>query len=133
MQYLLNLERFLGAFDTLRPDVFGFACTGSSYLLGAEEEQRFIDSAQARFWLSDGDRGTRDHLGARAPGCAAHRSDRAVPGVRGGRGARQYWSAAGIEVRHPERIALRTADTRGVYELQSDRLVAALRRVALMA
>lgn len=29
--YLLGLEDYLAAYDTLRPHVFGFACTASSY------------------------------------------------------------------------------------------------------
>jgi maleate isomerase len=128
--YLVGLESYLSAFDTLRPDVFGFACTGSSYLLGAEEEQRIIESAADRF-------GYPIETAARAiiwglERLAAKRIAAIVPYPEFVvAAARQYWSAAGIEVRHVERIALRTADTRGVYELQSDQVVAALRRLAL--
>lgn len=32
-EYLLRLDRHLDTFDTLKPDVFGFACTASSYLV----------------------------------------------------------------------------------------------------
>ena len=128
--YLVGLESYLSAFDTLRPDVFGFACTGSSYLLGAEEEQRIIDLAADRF-------GYPIETAARAiiwglERLAAKRIAAIVPYPEFVvAAARQYWSAADIEVRHVERIALRTADTRGVYELQSDQVVAALRRLAL--
>jgi glucosamine--fructose-6-phosphate aminotransferase (isomerizing) len=45
--------------------------------------------------------------------------------------ARRYWTAAGIEVRHVERIALGTSDTRGVYELVSGQVIAALQQLAL--
>ena len=128
--YLTGLESYLSAFDTLRPDVFGFACTGSSYLLGAKAERAIIESAAARF------------------GCPIETAARAIIWGLGRLGAkriaaivpypefvvdaaRQYWSAAGIEVRHIERIATRGADTRGVYELQSGQVATALRGLAL--
>lgn len=128
--YLTGLESWLSAFDTLRPDVFGFACTGSSYLLGAEAEQKIIQLAADRY-------GYPIETAARAilwglERLAAKRIAAIVPYPEFVvDAARQYWSAAGIEVRHIERIATRNADTRGVYELRSEQVVAALRRLAL--
>jgi maleate isomerase len=40
--------------------------------------------------------------------------------------ASRYWTDAGIEVVRTTRIATRTADTRGIYELGTQQLVAAL-------
>ncbi len=128
--YLVGLDSYLSAFDTLRPDVFGFACTGSSYLLGAETEQKIIASAA-------------DHCGypietaARAIlwGLERLRARRIAAIVPYPEfvidAALQYWAAAGIDVRHVERIALHTADTRGVYELVSSQVIAALQRLVL--
>lgn len=124
-EYLLNLERSLGAFDTLRPDVFGFACTGSSYLLGPAEEQRLIESAQARF-------GYRVETAARAIlwGLARMNARRmAVVAPYPAdliAAAESYWTQAGIEIVRTARIATRTPDTRGIYELGSEQLAAAL-------
>ena len=42
VEYLQNLGTSLDRFDTLKLDAYGFACTGSSYLLGAEKEQRVV-------------------------------------------------------------------------------------------
>ena len=44
VEYLRNLNDSLDRFDTLKLDAYGFACTGSTYLLGSEEEQRIIGS-----------------------------------------------------------------------------------------
>ena len=40
--YLRSLSDSLDRFDTLQLDAYGFACTGSTYLLGKEEEQRIV-------------------------------------------------------------------------------------------
>ena len=128
--YLTGLESYLSAFDTLRPDVFGFACTGSSYLLGAEAERAIIESAAARYGYP-----IETAAGAIIWGLerlAAKRIAAIVPYPEFVvDAARRYWSAAGIEVHHIERIASRNADTRGIYELQSEQVVAALRCLSL--
>jgi maleate isomerase len=129
-EYLLNVERFLGTFDTLTPDVFGFACTGSSYLLGPAEEQRLIESAQARF-------GYRVETAARAIVWALARMNARRLAVVAPypadliAAAQRYWSDAGIDVVRTVRIATRTADTRGIYELGSEQLSAALAELSL--
>lgn len=122
---LCNLERYLAAFDTLRPEVFGFACTGSSYLLGAREEERLIASAQSA-------RGYPVETAARAivwslGRMGAHRIAVAAPYPDDLIAAAcRYWTEAGVEVVRTVRIPTRTADTRGIYELDSEQLVAAL-------
>jgi maleate isomerase len=124
-EYLLNVERFLGAFDTLRPDVFGFACTGSSYLLGPAEEQRLIESARSAF-------GYRVETAARAIlwGLARLQARRiaviAPYPVDLIAAAERYWTQANVEVVRSVRIATRTADTRGIYELGNEQLTIAL-------
>ena len=123
--YLLGLDGYLATYDTLRPDVFGFACTGSSYLLGAREEERLINGAQQRFgypletasramaWSLERMRAKRITLVAPYP----------PPLLEAGR---RYWSEAGFEVVRAQRIPTLSADTRGIYELTSDQLAAVL-------
>ena len=49
VEYLGNLDGSLDRFDTLQLDAYGFACTGSTYLLGTDEEQRIVGAlSQAR-------------------------------------------------------------------------------------
>lgn len=124
--YLLGLDDYLAAYDTLRPDVFGFACTGSSYLLGAREEERLIATAKDRFgypietasraivWSLERMRAKRIALVAPYPVALIDAGSR-------------YWAEAGIDVVRTHRLATRTADTRGIYELTSDNLAEALR------
>jgi len=124
-EYLSNVERFLGAFDTLRPDVFGFACTGSSYLLGASEEQRLIDSAQSTF-------GYRVETAARAIVWSFARMNARRVAIIAPypadliAAADSYWAQAGVEIVRTVRLPTRTADTRGIYELSSEQLATAL-------
>jgi maleate isomerase len=42
VEYLRQLHVSLDRFDTLKLDAYGFACTGSTYLVGKEEEQRIV-------------------------------------------------------------------------------------------
>jgi maleate isomerase len=48
VEYLDNLDGAMERFDTLRLDAYGFACTGSTYLLGTEREQRIVGSLSAK-------------------------------------------------------------------------------------
>jgi maleate isomerase len=123
--YLVGLEAHLMAYDTLRPDVFGFACSGASYLLGAREEERAIARAAARF-------GYPVETASRAVlwSLLRLRAQRialvtAYP-VELVEAAIRYWSEAGIEVAHTHRIRTRTADTRDIYRLTSNELATAL-------
>jgi maleate isomerase len=130
VDYLNGLESYLSAFDTLRPDVFGFACTASSYLLGAQQEQRIVDTAAKRrgYPIETAARAIiwgLGRLGARRIAVVVPYPESVVEA------ARRYWLAAGIELVHIERVATRDADTRGIYELGSDRVLAALPRLPL--
>lgn len=127
--YLNGLDSCLAAYDTFRPDVFGFACTASSYLLGAAQEGRIIAAAAQR-------RGYPVETAARAivwglERLRARRVALVAPYPRAVvDAARRYWSEAGIDVRQVVEIATGSADTRAIYELGSDRVVAALAHLA---
>ena len=49
VEYFSNLSDTLEGYDTFRPDVFGFACTSSSYLIDAKYERSSIESFQEKF------------------------------------------------------------------------------------
>jgi maleate isomerase len=128
-QYLANLERYLDAYDTLRPDVFGFACTGSSYLLGASREEQVIAAAQATY-------GYPVETAARAIAWALERLDASRVALilpypdNLMEPAHAYWSALGIEIVRTLRIPIATTDTRGIYDVGSDRLAIALSQLS---
>ncbi|MEO8751127.1 MAG: hypothetical protein ABI624_00455 [Casimicrobiaceae bacterium] len=123
--YLSQLKQSLRSYDTLRPDAFGFACTGSSYLLGAAEERRLVGTAssaggypvetaaRAIIWALERLRARRIALVAPYP------QELVDAGVR-------YWTAAGIEIARTVRIATPGDDTRGIYCLADDVLAAPL-------
>jgi len=129
-QYLTNLERYLDAYDTLRPDVFGFACTGSSYLLGANREEQVIAAARATYGYPVETAARAiiwglERLRARRVAMVAPYLDSLVDH------AHAYWSAAGIDIVRTLRIPTATADTRGIYDLGSERLAAALSELSI--
>lgn len=126
--YLLRLEEYLLAYDSLRPTAFGFACTASSYLVDEVEAERTIDACEDRFGI-----------------CiitAAAAIARALEKLRARRiavvspypeelraAAERYWTACGFEVTLMLAAGdLRPgADTRGIYALGSADAAAALR------
>ena len=47
--YLTNLQNSLDAFDIADLDAVGYACTGSTYLVGKEQDERAMQAASERF------------------------------------------------------------------------------------
>lgn len=126
--YMEQLEAALGGYDELRPDVFGFACTGSSYLLGREREERLIADASQRFGYpvltaTAAIRWALERIGARRIAVAAPYPAELIEA------AVNYWAEDGVELVALERVRTRTTDTRSIYELDftaADRTIAAL-------
>lgn len=115
-EYFEQIGPAIESFDSLPIAAFGFACTGSTYLIGAEAE----DAAVQRLM---------DHFGL--PVITATGAIRAELAVRGARrlaicapypvslcaAARQYWQKAGYEVVSLERLETGSEDTRSIYDL----------------
>ncbi len=128
VDYIEHLPRALSAYDALKPDVFGFACTGSSYLIGAEREAAIVAAAEAQFGYpvitaAQAVLATLQALGAKrivilAPYPQAI-TDASVA----------FWQAAGLTVVEAQRIDLGSADTRRIYSLSSGDAMAALRKL----
>lgn len=126
--YAEGLGDTLDRFDTLGLDGFGYACTGSSYLLGVEVEDRLVAGLEQRFGYrvqtaARAIRSALDTLGARrlaivAP-YPAWLNDAAV----------DYFSACGLAIEALERIDTGGPDTRGIYELTSAHAAEALARL----
>jgi maleate isomerase len=117
-EYLEGLPGTLAQYDTLRLDAVAFACTGSSYLLGAAKESEIVAAAQAMI-------GAPIETAARAILRALERLDakRIVlvspyPDWLREAGV-AYWRDAGLEVLGTATVPIDRADTRGIYELQS--------------
>lgn len=124
-QYIERLDDYLTAFDVLDLDAFGFACTGSSYIVGAAEEARIIDSAVAKFGYPIV---TSAHAVLRAlASLGASRIAILAPYPQKLTDASvAYWEAAGLTVAGVQRLDIGSADTRNIYGLTGSDVLSAL-------
>lgn len=119
-EYLIRLEDSLAAFDTLKMDVFGFACTASSYLVDRDQEAAVYAACEARFGYpvlgaADAIAWALDRLGAqRIALLSPYPADLSAP-------AHVYWRARGYDLVETGAAGALApgADTRGIYDLGS--------------
>lgn len=114
--YLEDLPKAVATYDTLKPDVLGFACTASSYLVGHDRERELTARFAAEFGypVITGAQAIVEalrRLGARRLAVLAPYPPFVVEA--GG----QYLEAAGFEIVSKLRVVTRTSDTRTIYEL----------------
>ena len=116
--YLERLEDTLAQYDSLRPQAFGFACTGSSYLLNPERVTRIVVGAQQRFGYPV--------VTATAAICwqlrrlGAQRIALASPYPPAlSEAAVAFWRNAGFDIVESRAIETGSGDTRSIYALGS--------------
>ena len=125
IDYFDGLDRTLDSYDVLLPDVYGFACTGSSYLVGAGREAEIVAGAEARLGCPfvTAAQAILDALEAlgveRVALLAPYPADIVEAGVA-------FWRAAGLSVVQVMTIDLGSQDTRRIYGLRSADALAAL-------
>lgn len=117
--YLEGLEETLAQYDTLRPGAFGFACTGSSYLVGAAREAEIVARVESRcgypvVTATAAITWQLRRLGARRIALASP-----YPAALS-EAAEAYWRAAGFDLAEVRRIETGSGDTRGIYTLGSE-------------
>jgi maleate isomerase len=117
VEYLERLPDAMIQYDTLRLDAVAFACTGSSYLLGAAREREIIAATAAAI---DAPVETAAHAILQAfERMNARRIFIVSPYPAWLRDAGvAYWRAAGLEVVGTATVPTGRTDTRGIYELQ---------------
>lgn len=130
VEYLENLPQFLTRFDTLKPNVFAFACTASAYLVGAQKEADIVKACEDRFgyrivtapmalvWALQ-------QIGAEKIVVAAPYPEE----IRSA--ALTFWRAAGFDVDAVHGIQTQSQDTRTIYKLGSKDAAAALGQLNL--
>ncbi|OCC23580.1 hypothetical protein MB02_10425 [Croceicoccus estronivorus] len=116
--YLWGLPQALTQFDSLQPAVFGFACTGPSYLVSTETQATLVASLEQRFGYpivtaTDAITWQLNRIGAKRIALASP-----YPAALS-EAAHAFWQAAGFEVAEVRRIDTGIADTRGIYTLGS--------------
>jgi maleate isomerase len=115
--YLRQLERAVLSFDSLPLKALGFACTGSSYLLGRKREAELIKQANAAYPILTAT-GT---LEAELDKLQAQKISLVSPYPEWlNDAAVRFWRDGGRTVTAINRIALSGSDTRGIYDLTPD-------------
>ena len=122
--YLEQIDSAIRSFDTLDLAAFGFACTGSSYLVGAEREAALVRQATTEFELP-----VVTATMAIAEELALRRASRVAilapyPDALIDASVR-YWRDAGIDVVACQRIDI-GEDTRGIYSLKDNEVAASI-------
>ena len=129
IDYIERLAEYLAAYDRLALDVFGFACTGSSYLVGAAREAVITAAVEADggppvITAAAAIRAALSHIGARRIAIVAP-----YPQWLAEAGER-YWRDAGLEVVDSVRIETSSGDTRSVYGVRGAQVTDAAARLA---
>ena len=127
--YIERIDDALASFDTLRPAAFGFACTASSYLVGAEREAALVAAASARFGYPVVTAAAA--ITAQLQAIGARRIALVSPYPPAlGEAALAYWRAAGFLPELSGTVAIPGTDTRGIYALRSSDAQSALDHAA---
>ncbi len=122
--YLEQIDAAIASFDTLEMAAFAFACTGSSYLVGAEREAMLVRSAERRFGLPviTATAAIAEELALRSASRIAILAPYPESLIEA---AVAYWKAAGFDVIHCRRIDVGD-DTRAIYSLTDEEVAAAI-------
>lgn len=124
--YLEQMPDALASFDTLTMAAFGFACTGSSYLVGAEQEAALTGSLSEKSGIPivTATQAIRAELQRRDIKSIAILAPYPIALCEA---ATDYWQQQGVTVTATENIDI-GADTRAIYELSDEHVAAAMAR-----
>jgi maleate isomerase len=128
IDYIERLDQLVGQYEVCTPDVIGFACTGSSYLVGPAREDELVARAAA------------------ARGCPVLAVAQCVHQALTALGARRiallspypdwlsqagiaYWQARGMTIAGFHMAPADVYDTRKIYGLRSSRVLEVARMV----
>lgn len=128
LDYFHTLDATIDTFDSAPLDAFGFACTGSSYLLGVKEDRAaFAELSQRRGYPVVPATATilesLAQIGARRIALVSPYPAWLTEAALG------YYRDAGIDVAEVVQVEADTADTRNVYNITSADAVAAAKRL----
>jgi maleate isomerase len=128
IDYFDRLEDTVRRFDVAPVAATGFACTGSAYLVGANEEARRIEAASAAaghpvLSAASAIRAALVELGARRIALLSP-----YPAWLSQAG-QAYWLGAGLTLTAVAGLPADLADTRGIYRLTTGRVAEILERL----
>lgn len=116
--YILNTEDFAGCFDDLSIDLFAVACTGSSYLLGAEAEQNLLADCSEQLGYPVITAAGAIHESLQLIGARRIAIVSPYPAWLADL-ARKYWASMGYAVVDIRSVPLRGENVHAIYELSS--------------
>lgn len=128
--YLRTLEATLESFDTAELDAVGYACTGSTYIVGAAEDAQTMARMQDRFGYpvisaAAAIKAALVEMGVTRIGVFAPYphwlADLSI----------DFWKAEGFDVVTHAAAPIDPADTRSVYKIRSDAVLDNIRRLPL--
>lgn len=132
VDYIETLPLTLKTYDTLKPDVYGFGNTGSSYLVGADREAEIVAAVEAQFGYPIITAAQAVLAALRAIG--AQRIAILAPYPQPIIDASVvFWEAAGLAVTAVERLDIGSNDTRNIYGLRTEDALAGLERLPVGA
>ena len=125
VDYIERLPDHVARYDTLRLRGFGFACTGSTYLVGRDRANALLDKAAAILGApvesaAEALLQTLKTLGISAIAIAAP-----YPGKLG-QASLDFWRNNGLTITAHTTIDIGTGDTRAIYGITADIALAAL-------
>ncbi len=128
LDYFHTLDATMDTFDSAPLDAFGFACTGSSYLLGVEKDRAaFAELSKRRGYpvvpATEAILESLAKIGARRIALVSPYPAWLTEAALG------YYRDAGIGVAEVVQVEADTADTRNVYNVTSADALAAAKRL----
>jgi len=133
LDYFRRLESTLQGFDTMQLEAAGFACTASSYLLDAGEEQRTCEQLEKQFGYplitaAAAIRSALDFLSAKRIALACPYPSWLLAH------AERFWSQQGFEIAASFSAQPQMGDTRAIYKVggqeASEKIATALQGVS---
>lgn len=130
VDYLTNFQGSLDAYETASLDAVGFACTGTSYLIGAREEEerikRFEDSYGAPIITAAvAIKRAMEELGTRRVALFAPYPDWLISACT------DYWMNSGFEIASFGTVTKDTSDTRNVYSVTVEDVLTSIKNMKL--
>lgn len=128
VQYLDNLGTSVEQFDTARLDAVGYACTGTSYLLERDEEQRRLAALSQSFGYpivtcADAIIDALAHMGIRRVAVLAPYPQWMADA------SHRYWEQRGLQITAAARAVIDADDTRNIYRIRNALVLQAARQL----
>lgn len=129
VNYLENIRGSLDAYDTAPLAAVGYACTGSSYLVGAERESATLREASEHYGYpiissAQAIRKALNHLGASKIALFAPYPSWLVEA------SKEYWRESGLTLVSAASVAFDTTDTRNIYNTTTPMVMEAFSALA---